>query len=99
MRVEEWFLTGAIPNQQRPLIGEIANYKGKHAIEAFAHGSAEFFVKVKQYFGVALSGELMFAMLQLMPQLPVIVDFSVKNYRHTLVFIVHRLMTAAQIND
>jgi hypothetical protein len=49
--------------------------------------------------GIAMSVELMAAPLKLCLQFAVVIDFSIEDNQHALIFVKHWLLTARQINN
>jgi hypothetical protein len=53
---------------------------------------------MEDYLGIAI-GDKLVVVLQVFPQVPVVVDFSVENYPQRAIVVAHGLVTAAQVND
>ena len=76
----------------------IADNKGEHAAQLGGQGSAVFLVAVEQHLGVGVGLEDMALLEQLLPQLPVVVDFAVEGENLGAVFVENGLAAAGEVD-
>src|SRR5207247_1217783 len=81
------------------LAGPIPDGEGKHAVKMFDRAVAFLLVQMKDGFRVAPRSVLMAAGLQAGPQIRMVVDLAVEDDPHRAVFVVHRLLTGADVDD
>jgi len=87
-----------VPGQEERLVSGIPDRKGEHASQVLYTLSSFVFVQVKDYLGVTIGGKLV-VVLQILSQVPVVVDFSVEDYPQRTIVVAHRLVTATQVNN
>src|SRR6185312_14621576 len=83
----ERLFSKTIARQQQFLPLLVPQGKGKHAVKVFHHRRAVFFIKMRQYFGIRCAAKRMATLFETAPQFPVVIDFTVKNYGNSLVFV------------
>src|SRR5262249_40690697 len=98
-RVIKRFDSKPVTREHQPVASAVPDRKRKHPAKMLDAFRPMFFIKVNDCFRVAVGAISVAGCLQLLAQVAMVVDLAVVDYPTGLIFIGHRLMTAAKIDN
>ena len=98
-RVMERLDADPVPREEQNGTPAVQHGKGEHAVEAIDHVLAPLLVAVDEHLGIGLRDERVSRRDQLLAQLAMVIDLPVLDDPDRRVFVVHRLMTAGEVDD
>src|SRR5262245_57223319 len=89
----------SVPGDQQALPPPIPNGESKHAPELLHAIVAELFICVNNGFRIRARRELMSSGKQVRAQISEVIDLTVKDHNNGAIFVEHRLLASAQVDD
>ena len=97
--VEQRLFPHSVPGQQHPAGPGIVDGESEHSVEHADAFTAQLFIQMNDYLGVGVGFEFVSALLQLLPEFAVVVDFTVQNHDYAAVLVGDRLRPMRRVDD